>query len=301
MNVALCTDDKYVIPCLTTIVSFFENNKDAVCAVYVLTEGLSRSNEEKFKRVSEQYNQTISIKNIDTKNISSLYVSNRFPRSIYSRFFLPEILSDLDKVLYLDCDIMVRHSILDFYDTDLRGFACAVIEDQRGDDITIHNRILMFSRYFNSGVMLINLDYWRKNNVASRLIEYLRQNAGRCWFPDQDALNAVLENQVRFLPYRFNVQGEMLGPRCYLQLSAQKWEELDSCLQDPTIVHFTDMDKPWYKECKHPYKEEYRRYGNLHPLVGFSVCRRDSLSIRFWTICAKICVKILKRLGRDYH
>ena len=298
MNIAICTDNNYVMPCMVTIASVLQQNDD--CHVFVLTEHLSESNKSKFKTLAEYYHQKIEVKEISSRIVSGLNESSRFPKSIYFRFLLPEILPEEDRVLYLDCDILVRENISDFYNTDLVGYACAAIEDQRGDDITIHNRIFMFSRYFNSGVLLMNLDYWRKHNVAQLFIDYLRQYPERCWFPDQDALNAVLEGKVKFMDYRYNMQGEMLSHRCYLQLSAQKWKELDEAISNPAIIHFTDINKPWYKECRHPYRLEYQNLATSVACIGFKLKRRDSLQIRFWTLVGKVCVKILKKLGRDF-
>ena len=298
MNIAICTDDNYVMPCMVTIASILSHNEN--CHVFVLTEHLSESNKGKFKALGKFYHQNIEVQVVSSALVSGLTESNRFPKSIYFRFLLPEILQDADRVLYLDCDILVRENISDFYNTDLEGYACAAIEDQRGDDITIHNRIFMFSKYFNSGVLLMNLDYWRKNNVAGQLIDYLRQYPERCWFPDQDALNAVLEGKVKFMDYRYNMQGEMLSHRCYLKLSAQKWNALDAAVNHPSIIHFTDINKPWYKESRHPYRMEYQHFAASIPCIGFNVKRRDSIAIRFWTLVGKVCIKILKKLGRDF-
>jgi len=298
MNIAICTDNNYVMPCMVTIASVLQQNVD--CRVFVLTEHLSEDNKAKFKVLANYYHQRIDVKEILSSMVSGLNESNRFPKSIYFRFLLPEILPEADRVLYLDCDILVRENILDFYNTDLNGLACAAIEDQRGDDITIHNRILMFSKYFNSGVLLMNLKYWREHNVTQQLIDYLHQYPERCWFPDQDALNAVLEGKVKFMNYRYNMQGEMLSHRCYLQLSAQKWQDLDKAIDNPAIIHFTDVNKPWYKECRHPYKDEYQRFAGSISCIGFKLLQRDSFYIRLWTIVGKACIKILKKLGRDF-
>ena len=302
MTIALCTDNNYVMPCMITIASFLHNHRNESCDVFVLTTsgGVNLENIKKIHRLGETFKQRIVVKEIASDIVSGLNESNRFPKSIYFRFLLPDILQDADRVLYLDCDILVRENILEFYNTDLEGYACAAIEDQRGDDITIHNRIFMFSRYFNSGVLLMNLDYWRKHNVAQQLIDYLRQYPERCWFPDQDALNAVLEGKVKFMDYRYNMQGEMLSHRCYLQLSAEKWKKLDEAIGNPAIIHFTDINKPWYEECRHPYRTEYQDLAASVPCIGFHVKRRDSLEIRFWTFIGKVCVKILKKLGRDF-
>lgn len=300
MNIAICTDDNYVAPCMTTITSVLNNAKNSICKVYVLSEGLTETNKVKFQQLADFYHQTIIVREVADDVLSGLVASGRFPKSIYFRFLLPEILKDEVRCLYLDCDILVRENISDFYDTDLYGYACAAIEDQRGDDVTIHNRIFMYSKYFNSGVLLMNLDYWRQHGVAGQLIDYLRTYPERCWFPDQDALNAVLEGKVKFMDYRYNLQGEMLSHRCYLLLSATKWQALDEAISNPAVIHFTDINKPWYKECKHPYRDEYRKVAFSQPIIGLVLRRRDCITVRIMTILGKICIKILKKLGRDF-
>lgn len=302
MNIAICTDNNYVMPCMATIAGVLKQHPNETCNVYVLTSegGVNEGNLKKFKLLGEHFGQTVMVKEVDTHLVEGLNEVGRFTKSIYFRFLLPDILQDADRVLYLDCDILVRENILDFYNTDLDGYACAAIEDQRGDDIKIHNRIFMFSKYFNSGVLLMNLDYWREHNVARQLTDYLKKFPDRCWFPDQDALNAVLEGKVKFMNYRYNLQGEMLSHRCYLLLSAQKWGELDDAIRNPAIIHFTDIQKPWYKECRHPYREEYRKMASAVPCISFHLSRRDGIAIRMWTLAGKVCVKVLKKLGRDF-
>lgn len=300
MNIALCTDDNYVAPCLVTIISLLENNKDEDCVIYVLTEGLSKSNIEQFNYLSIKYNNEVSIKKISTDCFSSLNVTDRFPKSVYFRFLLPELLPDSKKALYLDCDVMVRNSLAELYSTDISEYACAAVEDQRGDDVSVHNHIFMYSKYFNSGVLLMNLEYWRKNNISENLKNYIKAYPERCWFPDQDALNVVLENKVLFLDYKYNVQGEMLGNRFYFKLSALKWAEVDRATKNPYIVHFTDIDKPWYKECKHPFKEEYIKYARLCP-ISFRLVRRDGIGLRFWDWVMRLSRYMHKRYKREFN
>ena len=264
MNIALCTDDRYANHCAICITSILENNKLEDCHIYVMTEGLSDENLKKFHYLEKYYKKPVEVKVIDGKIFEGLQVTGRLPQSMYFRFMLPEIIND-SSVLYLDCDIIVRHSLRDLFIIDLTNYACGVVEDQCGDDVRMHNRINMFSRYFNSGVLLMNLDYWRKYDIAKKLIDYI---ASSDWLmcPDQDALNVILEGKVLFLDYKYNFQEGFYHTLAWLR--ADKWKLVECAQKDPVIVHYTAGEKPWHKDCTHPLKSDYDKYMQLHDILN---------------------------------
>lgn len=264
MNIALCTDDNYANHCAICVTSILENNKDNQCHIYILTNGLTESNEKKFEELSKYYKQNIEIKTLDMYRLEGLQETNHLGRSMYFRFMLPEVVAG-NRVLYLDCDIIVRNSLADLFATDLAEFACGVVEDQCGDDVRLHNPIMMFSRYFNSGVLFMNLDYWRKNNVAQDLVDFIANFKGQLMCPDQDALNAVLEGKVKFLDYKYNYQQGFYGDLTWLR--ADKWPAIKETGKNPVVVHYTAGEKPWHKDCKHPLKAEYDNYMHLHTVL----------------------------------
>lgn len=264
MNIALCTDDNYASHCAICITSILENNKHTKCHIYVLTGGLNKENQERFRKLGNIYNQPVDVVVRDTSILDKLQVTNHLGKSMYFRFLLPEIIDD-DKVLYLDCDIIIRHCLCVLFETDLTDMACGVVEDQNSDDIRLHNNIMMFSRYFNSGVLLINLEYWRINDISKRLINWILNFKGQLQCPDQDALNVVLENKVKFLDYKYNFQQGLYGKLIWIR--ADKWPLVEKDKANPAIVHFTAGEKPWHKDCAHPLKHEYDDYMKLYDFL----------------------------------
>ena len=265
MNIALCTDEKYSFPCGVCITSILENNKEEECNIYILTEGLEPQTIEKFRSLERKYNQRIIIKRVDSCIFSNLKICNRFPKSIYFRFMLPELIDHEKKILYFDCDIIVTGSLKDLWETEISEYACGVVEDQKSDDITIQNRLGLYKDYFNSGVLLINLEYWREKDIANKLIEFIHQNPDICLYPDQDALNYVLCDRVKFLDYKYNYQELFYQPKEHILLHKNKWEKLDLAGSTPTIMHYTGCIKPWVKACPHPYKELFIKYQAISP------------------------------------
>lgn len=264
MNIALCTDEKYSFPCGVCVTSILENNKEEGCCIYILTDGLKQETIEKFKQLQNKYKQKIDIITINDKLFDGLKIGDRFPKSIYYRFLLPQLLNE-DKIIYLDCDIIVTSSLRNLWDTDINNFACAVVEDQKSDDITIQNRLGLYKDYFNSGVLLINLEYWREKDIANKLIEFIHKNPDICLYPDQDALNYVLCDRVKFLDYKYNYQELFYQPKEHILLHKNKWKKLDLAGSTPTIMHYTGCIKPWVKACPHPYKELFIKYQAISP------------------------------------
>ena len=206
MNIALCTDENFSVPALVCITSVFENNKSERCNVYVLTDFLSPDVRAKFSELAKVYGQSIDIFSIDKQRFKDLTVNERFPISMYYRFLLPEILTKESKVLYLDCDIIVRHSLRELYDTSLDGKALAAVVAQSCDDIVWTNQLKLKSPYFNSGVLLMNLNYWRQNDSFNKLVSWVATNPDKCMLPDQNALNSIFDGYVKYLDYTYNYQ-----------------------------------------------------------------------------------------------
>lgn len=253
------------MPCATCIASIFENNKDLDLHVAVLTEGLTDKSLLGLKELSDKYDKTIEVKNISRSAFDSLKVSDRFPVSIYFRFLIPSLFPEYDRALYLDCDIIVHGSLRDLVELDLDVYACACVEDQMADDIRILNHFGKSSVYFNSGVLLMNLDYWRQHDISRKCISFIRENPDKCMYPDQDALNHVLSGKVKYLRYIFNFQEQMYLNHSELFLSRDKWNEIDDSKCCPIVVHYTANIKPWFKECSHPLKELFCQYRGVTP------------------------------------
>lgn len=295
MNIALCTDDNYALPCMITIVSILENNKDENCVIFVLTDSLNYKNEELFRYLSNYYSQEIRVIKIDCNTFSNLKVRSRYPKSMYYRFLLPELVKE-NKILYLDCDIIVRHSLRDFFNLDLNEWAAAVVEDAQGDDVLLHNRIKYSGLYFNSGVMLINLDYWRRNKITEKLVNFILENPERCYYPDQDALNIVLEDKVYFTSYKYNFQQIWYSDLVKVQFLYTKSNAVIEAADDPIIVHYTSTNKPWFRECTHPHKEWFLEYATIHDNLCYKEKHRIPL---VKSIVSRVCEWIVFKINES--
>ena len=149
-------------------------------------------------------NPSVKFKIIDTRKMYEEYLQgnpnegNRFSPFAALRLLIPylDVMKDVDKMIYLDCDIMFYRDVKEFYDVDMENFELGVVRDYLG-------RFWMSRDYFNSGVMLINLKECRKTKLFNRAIEMVKSR--KMTFPDQSALN-ILAKRLKYLPYKFNEQ-----------------------------------------------------------------------------------------------
>ncbi len=256
------------MPCLALVTSIFENNKAHNCKIYLLTDGLTNEHVNRFERLKDIYHQEIFIKKLNPDLYQGLPFYKRYTFATYNRFIIADLIED-SKVIYLDGDIIVRKDLKEMWESNIEDYACGVIEDQRGDDIFVHNRNKIGTPYFNAGVLLINLDYWRQHDIGRKMAQYLKDHIDTCLFPDQDAANKTLSGKVIYLDYKYNFQEDWFQPQNEWQIHFSKWDKIMADREDPAIVHYCRGLKPWFKECVHPLKSDFIKYATMYDFIGY--------------------------------
>ena len=299
INLVLCCDDNYVIPVLTCLTSVFENNKEYSFCVYIVTAGITHENERKFQSLLDIYSQCIIVKNIDSSRFDVLPSRGRYVVATYYRYILPEILSE-DKVLYLDGDTIVTSDLGELWQTDISDYACAAVEDQRCDNVLLYNRFYLKTTYFNAGVLLVNLKYWRRYGITEQLFRYSVVNFKNLLYQDQDALNVVLSGKIKYISYTYNFQMEWYGDEFTNTAHFSKWEEINRVKNNPVIIHYTVAAKPWFKECNLPLpiKMIWREYAGMHKFIGYKETRLLNVPSRVMHILVYgVGMKLLQRFS----
>lgn len=264
-HIIFATDNNYAMPCMVAIASLLCNTDCKDCDIHILTEGFNSKNTAVLERLKRLFHGAKIQLDIVKENttLNNAIVSTRFPIANFFRLLIPSIF-DFDKVLYLDCDIIVNRDISDLWNTDISNHACAMVTDQDSEDITLHNRINSYEiTYFNAGVLLMNLNYWREKKVAEKLFCFMKDYPERCLYPDQDAINAALGGNILELPCQYNVQENWYKPESMWKVHRRRWENIHNALQSPVIIHYTGHDKPWTKVCPHPLSTLYHKYLTL--------------------------------------
>lgn len=205
---------------------------------------------------------------IDDARVAELPAMGRISRAMWYRLFLPELLAGIDRVVYLDCDVIVRSPLDEFYGADLGDAglgAVANVFEALHRDRPAALGLPPGARYFNSGVLLMDLGAWRAGEVARRILERVRASSPRLLFPDQDALNLEFAGRWRELHPRWNCQNSFfyLGEAG----SAFSGPELAEAVRNPAIVHFEGgaLAKPWHYLCKNPHRHLYFEHRRATP------------------------------------
>lgn len=273
INIVCATDENYVPYCGIMLTSVFENNQDREVNVYVLIDkALSDKAVSKLKKLEEKYNQKVNFcivdksffENFPIKGIGTEHLSIVTYYRIYAADLLPEY---VDKVLYLDCDIIVNDSIGELFDIDWTNIAIAGVPDMCIEWQEFYDR-LQYDKslgYFNAGVVLMNLDYWRKHNIGQQCLDYLANNYDRIENNDQDVLNYVMREKKRMLPIKYNYQTLFLDPYCYDTFSKQMQQDVLN-EKSPKIIHYAAKLKPWMAYAySFPFYSLWQRYKRLSP------------------------------------
>ena len=238
MDIALVSDENYFPGLWVTILSLLAKSEDASSInLYVVDSGIT---DESWLRLSEAVSQhpkpprlirtIFSREKLDDYN----FPGTRGPLP-YARLFLPELLQS-DKVLYLDADLLVCRDVIELDTLELNGYACASVlnEDGATIDFDFSNEkcrelnIDPKSNYFNTGLLFMNLDYWRAHDMTRKCLDFLGEHD--CKLVDQSAINAVMNNAILPIDRSWNRLSNFLTPA-----------ELASA---NCIVHYTSRN-PW--------------------------------------------------------
>lgn len=191
--------------------------------------------------------------------VAGLPEMGRISRVMWHRLALPAVLPDVARVLYLDCDVLVRRSLAPLWELDLGGCAVGAVTNVFPPYLVHRPDALEMPRdaYFNSGVLLLDLDAWRARGESERIAAIVRTERERIVFPDQDALNLALWRDRLPLHPRWNCQNAILSFHTAEALLGAAMAA--DARADPAILHFEGgaWAKPWHYLSDHPYRQMY--------------------------------------------
>lgn len=249
INIIFSSDDNYAQYMGVSICSIFENKIDGyLINIYVLDGGISKENIIKLTILEEKYSFEIKFIQVNSLIFNEFYTSRHITKAAYYRIIIPNLFPNLKKVLYLDCDTIVIGNVLELYKININNYYFAAVEDlymgqARHNDLNIP----LAAKYFNSGVMLINLERWRNNNLSQLILNFIKNSKIKLEFHDQDAINANTFNKWLNLPLKFNYMSTLFNKN-----------DLNNKKQNILIIHYTGL-KPW-NYFSHNYFNTYYFY-----------------------------------------
>ena len=279
MDIVVCIDKSFVMPTGVMVYSLCYNNQNVdIVFHFIIDESVTERDKQDLKKTVCDFKGNQA----EFYYVNSAKVDH-FPNFIkycptfatYYRLFLTELLPNtIDKILYLDGDIIVRKSLLTLWNIDISQVALAAVPDICMEELDYCDRLDYPPHlgYFNAGVLLINLRYWRDHHVSNLFTEYLLSHYDMIVYHDQDVLNYIFRNQKMLLPVEYNLLQNIFCINNY-----SKYKEIDKkASEDPSIIHYSGMFKPWnaYIRQPHPLDSIFYKYQSQTRWKGIKIENR---------------------------
>ena len=279
MNVVYASNDGYARHLAVSLYSLLEHNEEAdKIHVYILSMGLSEENKNRLIGIGAQFEREVMVIELgDLKERFSYKVdTGGFDLSIMARLFVGEVLPEAEeRVLYLDCDTVINASLKRLWEMDLESnMVGAVMEPTIYPAVKKSIGLLPEDPYFNSGVLLIDLKRWRKEQAQKLLLDFYSSRGGKLFAGDQDTINGALKGRIKPLPPRYNFFTNYryfryshltkLSP-VYQTITKKSFQEAK---KHPVILHYMGDERPWKQGNLNHYRKVYDHYLSLTPWAG---------------------------------
>lgn len=250
VNICMITDEGYVVPTVVAMTSAIQNmHKNSVYNFFIIVNNVCDFFKNKIKELARE-NVGITLIDADIEKYKQLNVHTHVPVSALLKFDLPNLLN-FDKVLYIDGDILVKKDLSEFYDTDISKYYLSAVRDMGGEITQKFNQTIGIGKYFNSGVLLLNLKKIRENNLTHRFIEIKTQHPEwKCM--DQDTLNYVMAENTLWADVKYNCMLPLYMHMFYPMDFINEFYETNYVNElemedDAVIIHFAGeaYTRPW--------------------------------------------------------
>ena len=266
MELLVTVDKNYIPPLQVMLTSLYMNNPGEDVELYLLHSKLQEKEMEPLEKQCVRLGYKFFPVKIEDSWFAQAPVTKQYPREMYYRLLAPCLLPQkLHRILYLDPDILVINSLKPLWETDMKGrlFAAAAHTGKTNLANNINQvRLGTTHKYFNSGVLLINLDQGRKEILPEEVFRYAGEHAKELLLPDQDILNAVFGSRTLELDdYLWNYDARNYST--YLLRSGGVCD-MDWVMGNTGILHFCGKTKPWQAGYIHRFGILYKHYMQIN-------------------------------------
>ena len=316
LHVALASDKNYAEFVAVVLVSLFDTNQwQDFTTIHLLSNGVDEETLDKLNQHIPSGRGEMKVYDIKTlKKDLGIEIPPTIALTAYGRLFLPDLVSkDVDRVLYLDCDVVVSSSVEDFYNVEFGEAWIAGVRDTLYNDYTKTKVGLSAAdEYVNSGVLMMNLAAWRENNVTQLCLDFLIEHDGKVLHHDQGIINGVCKDHKIVVHPKYNATSSYFShPYSLLKKHNHPFysqQEVTEATNAPAIIHFTEgfLNRPWIENSLHPLREVFIHYHKMTQWADVpsrpdqrSLANRvlawSFLNLPYW--CYSIVNKTIERLS----
>lgn len=274
-NIVVASDRTYIGLVSVLFASILSNKgQDEKIVFHLLANDIPSSSLDPL--LNQMKNEVLHVYPIENlKALLKVTVPPTIAITAYARLFLTELLpGSIDKILYLDCDIIVNQSLNELFSNNIDNYYVAgVLDTLPNNDSKIKVGMASDNPYINSGVLFINLKKWRDERIINKFLDFLLLYNGRVHHHDQGIINAVLDKKLIIGP-EFNLTSNYFTHK-YSYLKKRNYpfylqNEIEFAKHNPVIIHFTEgfLDRPWFIGSKHPYANKFLEYKKQSIIAG---------------------------------
>ena len=262
INILVTLNSNYLKPLRVMLFSLFKNNKGEDITIYVVHTSLKEAEIAALDKFVAALGGRLESIRVPEDFFGDAPVLLHYTKEMYFRLLAHKLLpEDLNKILYLDPDILVLNPLRELYDTDISDYLYGAADH---DLLTVKeiNKVRLFPYeiefYYNSGVLLMNLEGQRREVSETEIFEFVEENRNLLIMPDQDILNALYAKRIKPLDetlYNYDV-------RYYTtyKLKSNGVVNMDYIIRNTAILHFCGKKKPWNKGYSGKFYSLYKHY-----------------------------------------
>ncbi|MCA9233865.1 MAG: glycosyltransferase family 8 protein [Planctomycetales bacterium] len=292
--VVLAADENFAMPLAATVRSAIDNlAPERKLRLFILDGGICADIKTKLEQSWPAGRFDVSWVDVDAGALADAPVSGHVSQVAYYRILMPRLLPEgLDRVIYLDSDLVVCADLTRLWESDFEGAPCLAVQDCAAPFVDASQALANFNRcgphlgsstpienyrelgldplapYFNSGILLVDLQAWRNEDLSGQLLACLEQNSAHVLWWDQYALNVVLSGRWKPLDPRWNQGAHAFAFNTWSQ-SPYDATVYRQVRDEPYIIHFTTHNKPWMVSCLHPLRKQFYRYVDRTAWAGW--------------------------------
>ncbi|HEY8436082.1 MAG TPA: glycosyltransferase family 8 protein [Haloplasmataceae bacterium] len=265
MNILVTLDSNYLYPLKVMLKSMFFHHPNDTFNIYVMHSRIKPEEIEDLKQFAAREGSEIIEVKIGEEHFADAPLLMHYTKEMYYRLlafkFLPK---ELDRILYLDPDILVINSVKPLYTLDITGYLyAAAYRNQLGTAEVNKIRLKPYDidAYYNSGVLLMNLALQRQYIDEEKIFEFVKKYHWKLILPDQDVMNALFARLIYPLDekiYNYDVRKF----RSYRTSSKGKFD-MDYVIKNTVFLHFCGKKKPWHPDYRGRFHALYKHYEKL--------------------------------------
>ena len=252
INICLATDDNYYKYAGVVITSILVNaHINDKLKIYILDGGITEEHKKELESLKKFKEFNLNFVKINSKlfdDYKNIKTQKHISIATYYRLKMSELIPDINKIIYLDCDMVVNSSLRELFNTDLDSFYFAGVKD------IDKKKTKENPSYVNAGMLLMNLDLIKKDSIVKEFLAWTKENTDKITLGDQTIINEVCKNRIKLLDNTWNLQSASFINR-------------SDFIKEPKIIHFCGADKPWTIGCQSYHRKYYFKYLQESPWI----------------------------------